>query len=132
MMRSTPVPSHPGEAPMPTSSDSTHGSDSSESRPSVEVVDVPERGRFEARIDGRTAGFAEYLRTDGLVVYPHTEVGDEFEGRGVGGALARAALDDARARDLPVLATCPFIAGWMSRHPEYEDLAYQNRSHVSD
>lgn len=98
----------------------------------VEVVDVPERKRFEARVGGRTAGFAEYARTDALVVYPHTEVDDAFEGRGVGGALARAALDDARERGLPVLATCPFIAGWMGRHPEYRGLAYQNRSHVTD
>jgi predicted GNAT family acetyltransferase len=106
-------------------------SNSSET-PAVEVVDVPERKRFEARVEGRTAGFAEYLRTDALVVYPHTEVDDEFEGRGVGGALARAALDDARARNLKALVTCQFIAGWMSRHPEYKDLAYQNSSRVSD
>ncbi|OLR94356.1 GNAT family N-acetyltransferase [Actinokineospora bangkokensis] len=91
----------------------------------VEVVDVPERKRFEARVDGKLAGFAEYLRHDNLVVLPHTEVDSAFEGKGVGGALARAALDDVRERGVPVLATCPFIAGWMQRHPEYLDLAYQ-------
>ncbi|MFJ6214922.1 GNAT family N-acetyltransferase [Streptomyces sp. NPDC092296] len=98
----------------------------------IAVVDVPELGRFEARQGERRAGFADYLRSADLVVLPHTEVEPEFEGRGVGGALARAALDDARARELPVLATCPFIAGWLGRHPEYADLIYQNRSRVSD
>ncbi|MBM7773413.1 putative GNAT family acetyltransferase [Actinokineospora baliensis] len=98
----------------------------------VEVVDVAERGRFEARVDGRVAGFAEYLRGADLVVYPHTEVDSAFEGQGVGGVLARAALEDARARGLAVLATCPFIAAWMRRHPEYLDLAYQNRSSAAD
>ncbi|SES47201.1 GNAT family N-acetyltransferase [Actinokineospora terrae] len=98
----------------------------------VEVVDVAERGRFEARVDGAVAGFAEYLRGDNLVVYPHTEVDPAFEGKGVGGALARAALEDARTRGLPVLATCPFIAAWMRRHPEYLELAYQNRSTAAD
>jgi hypothetical protein len=93
----------------------------------VTVTDVEDQTRFEARIDGALAGYAEYKRTDGLVVLPHTEVDPVYEGRGVGGVLARAALDDARRRGLPVLATCPFIAGWMGRHPEYEDLAYQNR-----
>ena len=66
------------------------------------------------------------------MVYPHTEVEPAFEGKGVGAALARAALDDARERNLTVIATCPFVAGWMRRHPEYHDVAYQNRSRVSD
>ncbi|MGA5702567.1 GNAT family N-acetyltransferase [Peterkaempfera bronchialis] len=98
----------------------------------IVVTDAPERTRFEARQGDTLAGFAEYIRSGSLVVYPHTEVDPAFVGRGVGGALARAALDDARARGLPVLATCPFIAGWMGRHPDYADLAYQNRSRVSD
>jgi predicted GNAT family acetyltransferase len=98
----------------------------------VTVTDAENSDRFEARIDGALAGYAEYMRTDRLVVYPHTEVDPAYEGRGVGGALARAALDDARRRGLPVLAICPFIAGWMGRHPEYQDLAYQNRSNATD
>ncbi|MFE2407002.1 GNAT family N-acetyltransferase [Kitasatospora sp. NPDC059408] len=98
----------------------------------LSVRDAEERNRFEAWVDDRMAGFAEYLRSDNLVVYPHTVVEPDFEGQGLGGALARAALDDARARNLPVLATCPFIKAWMIRHPEYTDLAYENRSRVSD
>lgn len=98
----------------------------------IAIVDVPERNRFEARVDGALAGFAEYMRGPSLVVYPHTEVDRAYEGRGIGGALARTALDDARARGLPVLATCPFIAAWMRRNPGYQDLAYQSRSHVTD
>jgi uncharacterized protein len=98
----------------------------------VTVADVVELSRFEARIGGVLAGFAQYVRTADLIVYPHTEVDLAFEGRGVGSALARAALDDARQRARPVLAVCPFIARWMGQHPEYLDLAYQNRSRVSD
>ncbi|MFI5529641.1 GNAT family N-acetyltransferase [Kitasatospora sp. NPDC051853] len=89
-------------------------------------------GRFEATVAGELAGFAEYIRNDRLVVYPHTVVDPGFEGQGIGGLLARAALDDARRRGLPVLATCPFIKAWMLRHPEYADLAYENQSRVSD
>ncbi|MFE9426883.1 GNAT family N-acetyltransferase [Kitasatospora sp. NPDC006697] len=98
----------------------------------IEIRDAEAAHRFEAWAGGELAGFAEYLRSDGLVVYPHTVVEPAYEGKGVGSALARAALDDARRRDLPVLATCPFIQGWMLSHPEYTDLAYQNRSRVSD
>lgn len=98
----------------------------------VTVRDNPAENRFEAEVDGRQAGFAQYIRADQLVVYPHTVVAPEFEGKGVGSALALAALDDARERGLAVLATCPFIHGWMERHPEYQDLAYENRSQVHD
>ncbi|SDD66506.1 hypothetical protein SAMN05216174_11562 [Actinokineospora iranica] len=98
----------------------------------IEVTDAADRHRFEATVDGEIAGFAEYIRSANLVVYPHTVVEPAFEGRGVGGALARAALEDAKGRGLPVLAICPFIAAWMRKHPEFLDLAYQNRSSVSD
>ncbi|RUL95158.1 N-acetyltransferase [Verrucosispora sp. FIM060022] len=100
----------------------------------VVVTDVPEAKRYEARLDGESevAGIAEYIRTAELVAFVHTEVSPKYEGRGVGAALARAALDEARAANLRVLATCPFIAGWIDRHPEYQDLLYQARSRVSD
>ncbi|MER5636809.1 GNAT family N-acetyltransferase [Kitasatospora sp. NPDC002227] len=98
----------------------------------VDINDATANNRFEAWVDGELAGFAEYIRSAALVVYPHTIVERAFEGQGIGAALARATLDDARRRGLPVLATCPFIKGWMIRHPEYADLAYENRSQVSD
>ncbi|MFD0261668.1 GNAT family N-acetyltransferase [Kitasatospora indigofera] len=98
----------------------------------VAIRDNAEQGRFEAWVGDTLAGFAEYIRNDRLVVYPHTVVEPAFEGRGIGGSLARAALDDARARGLPVLATCPFIKAWMLRHPEYVELAYESGSRVTD
>jgi len=101
---------------------------------SVEVSDVPGAKRYEARIEGESevAGVADYIRTAELVAFVHTEVPPAYEGRGVGAALVRTALDEARAANLRVLAICPFFAGWIARHPEYKDLLYQSRSRVSD
>ncbi|MFE9013310.1 GNAT family N-acetyltransferase [Streptomyces cyaneofuscatus] len=100
----------------------------------VAVKDVPEAKRYEARIEGESevAGFADYLRTTELIAFLHTEVSPRYEGKGVGSALVRTALDEARAAKLRVLPTCPFFAGWIARHPEYQDLLYQSRSSVSD
>ncbi|MET8437866.1 GNAT family N-acetyltransferase [Streptomyces sp900116325] len=100
----------------------------------IEVSDVPEGRRYEARVDGNSvvAGFAEYIRTAELIAFVHTEVSSEYEGKGVGSALVRASLDAARAEGLWVLATCPFYAGWIARHVEYQDLLYQSRSKVND
>jgi predicted GNAT family acetyltransferase len=88
----------------------------------VTVTDVPERRRYEASLGGRAVGLAAYRRDGGTVVFTHTEVDPAAEGRGVGAALARAALDDVRARGLRAVPACPFIAGWIERHPEYADL----------
>ncbi|BBA97814.1 hypothetical protein RVR_3743 [Actinacidiphila reveromycinica] len=96
------------------------------------VTDVPSAHRYEARTADSLAGFASYLRGDSVIAFVHTEVQDGYEGRGVGSALARAALDDARARGLGVLAICPFVDGWISKHPEYEDLRYTPESKVAD
>lgn len=97
-----------------------------------DVVDVPEAKRYEARIDGALAGVAEYMRTPELIAFVHTEVDPAFEGRGVGGALVRRSLDDARAAGLAVLPVCPFYSGWIAKHPEYQDLMYANKSRVND
>ncbi len=85
------------------------------------------KGRYEARVDGELAGFTEFRLRDGVVVFPHTVVFPEHEGQGIGSSLARTGLDDVRSRGLSVIATCPFIHGWILRHPDYLDLLYSGR-----
>ncbi|HJE61217.1 MAG TPA: N-acetyltransferase [Nocardiopsis listeri] len=91
----------------------------------TEVKDVPENNRYVITSDGEEAGFAEYILTDTMITFTHTEVDPAFEGKGVGGTLVREALDDVRARGLSVLPMCPFVKAWIARHPEYTDLVYQ-------
>jgi predicted GNAT family acetyltransferase len=89
----------------------------------IQVTNNVAAHRFEAALDGEVA-FAEYRRAPEGLVLPHTVVPPASEGHGVGGALARAALDYARAEGLKVLPTCSFMAGWISRHPEYAELVH--------
>jgi hypothetical protein len=86
------------------------------------VQDNPARRRFEILVDGAPAGYAAYEVRDGVIVFTHTKVDDAFEGKGVGGRLARGALDQVRERGDKVVARCPFIAGWIDKHPDYADL----------
>lgn len=76
----------------------------------VNVKGVPEAKQYEARVEGESevAGIAQYIRTTELIAFVHTEVSPEYEGRGVGAALARAGLDEARAARLLVL---PILRG---------------------
>ena len=91
----------------------------------VEVVDAPDENRFEIRVDGALAGFADYSHKGNRLIFRHTEVEDAYEGRGLGSKLAQGALDAARAGGHPVVPLCPFIASYIERHPEYQDLVDQ-------
>jgi predicted GNAT family acetyltransferase len=84
----------------------------------VEVRDNLEKHRFDAVVDGRLAGFAEYHVEDGAAVFTHTQVADAYEGKGVGSRLVRGALDQVHARGLAVVPECPFFRAYLQRHPE--------------
>jgi predicted GNAT family acetyltransferase len=88
----------------------------------LRIVDVPEMRRFEARLGAAVVAYAEYRLSAGRIIFIHTVVSPDHEGRGFGGRLARGALDEARARGLRVTPRCPFIAAYIERHPEYADL----------
>jgi predicted GNAT family acetyltransferase len=89
----------------------------------ITVNDVPEKHRYEATdADGTVYGHVEYIRADSKITFTHTEVDPAAEGQGIGSTLARAVLDQARADGIAVCPICPFIKGWIARHPDYSDL----------
>ena len=86
------------------------------------VTDAPDSSRYEIRDGDRLLGVAAYQRDGARTVFTHTEVEDEEEHSGLGSRLVRAALDDVRSSGGTVVPQCSFVAGWIQRHPEYEDL----------
>ncbi|HEY0438266.1 MAG TPA: GNAT family N-acetyltransferase [Phenylobacterium sp.] len=87
------------------------------------VVMNEETHRFELTLEGHTA-FAEYNLLHDAIVLPHTVTPPELEGRGVGSALAKAALGYAREHGLKVKPICTFMAGYIEKHPEWQDLVH--------
>ena len=85
------------------------------------VRDNAERHRFELDADGHIA-FSEYTRDGATLTIKHTEVPKELNGKGIGSALVRGLLDIARTQGLKVVPLCPFVAGYIAKHPEYADL----------
>ncbi len=94
---------------------------------SVDVRDVPEQQRYEVTAGGEHVGTAHYERRGDVVVLTHTVVDPAAEAKGVGSALARTALDDAREAGRKVVPQCEFMAGWIERHPDYADLVAEAR-----
>ena len=78
--------------------------------------------RYEAALEGQLAAYAEYNLLTDAIMFTHTEVLPEHEGKGVGSGIARHVLDEARARGLHVIPVCQFIAGYIRKHREYADL----------
>lgn len=83
----------------------------------MEVVDRPERHRFELEAEGAVAELVYDVR-GGQLVLVHTGVPDELAGRGVGGRLVQAAIERAAREGLDIVAQCPFARRWIERHPE--------------
>lgn len=65
---------------------------------------------------------SDYKLSGGTIVFMHTEVPESLEGQGVGSALVRGALEHAREQGYGVAPLCPFVAAYIRRHPEYQDL----------
>ena len=78
-------------------------------------------GRVEITIDGHVAFIGLHGRGSVLALI-HTEVPPALRGKGVADALARTALDHARRHGMTVKPFCPFVARFIGRHPEFQDL----------
>lgn len=88
----------------------------------LSLADNPAERRYEAHLGERLAGFSEYLLAPGRVIFTHTVVDPDLEGRGIGSRLVRFELDDVRRRGLSVTPRCPFVRAFIERHPDYQDL----------
>jgi predicted GNAT family acetyltransferase len=85
------------------------------------VIDNKAEQEFELTVDGYRAVAAYQLEGD-TIVFTHTEVPPEIEGRGVGTKLIQAALNSARDRGLKVVPQCRFVRAYMEKHPETRDM----------
>ncbi|MDB6128367.1 MAG: hypothetical protein JWM35_2263 [Verrucomicrobia bacterium] len=77
--------------------------------------------RFEAEIGGKLA-VADYRLEGKDMLFTHTFVPPEMRGRGAAEKLVRAALEWARAQGRRVVPQCSYVAVFIERHAEYQDL----------
>jgi predicted GNAT family acetyltransferase len=85
------------------------------------VINNTEAQRFEAEL-GDDRAVANYHLKNNIIIFTHTEVPEVMEGKGVAGRLIKTALDAARVEHYQVVPLCPFVAAYIRRHPEYQDL----------
>lgn len=90
---------------------------------STVIRDNPEQRRYEILVDDRLAGFSEYKIGRDRIAFLHTEVLDEFAGRGLARRLVDEELGDSRRRGMAVLPFCPYVRRVIAQNPDrYLDL----------
>ena len=72
--------------------------------------------RYEIHVDGELAGFAKFIPDEGSIVFTHTETLEAFSGRGLGLALAKAAIAESVERDDLIVPLCPFFRRYLERN----------------
>lgn len=89
----------------------------------VTIRNVPERGRYEATVDGALVGTSDYVILDGVIAFTHAEVKPSHTHRGIASEMARRSLEDARdEHGLRVRAVCSFYRWYLDQHPQFADL----------
>jgi len=81
-----------------------------------------ESDRFSISVDGQKVGFVEFADRDGQRVFTHTEVLDEFGGRGLATILVDEALMESRDAGLRIVAVCPLVVAFVKKHHEFDDV----------
>ena len=87
----------------------------------LHVIHNAEKKRFEVQVDSYTAVLA-YLLNGNIIVFTHTGVPPELEGRGIGSLLVKTGMQYAKEHNLKVNSLCWFVSGYIERHPEFQDL----------
>jgi predicted GNAT family acetyltransferase len=93
----------------------------------LRVADAPIQLRYKGWHGDSLAGYIRYTVYDGVVTLVYTDVDPVFEGQGVGVDLVEGTLRDLRERGLRAEPVCPFVAAYMRRHPEWDDLRASRR-----
>ena len=75
----------------------------------------PEHGGDEAEIT-----FSRVSPT--RIIVDHTGVPESMRGQGIGEALAKHVVEDARAKGESIIPLCPFFKALAQRHEDWQDV----------
>jgi uncharacterized protein len=88
----------------------------------TEVIDNAAESRFELTIDGERVGLIDYLLRPGVIHLVHTEIEPARQEHGLASGFVQEVLDGLRATELRLQPDCPYVAHWLTKHPDYQDL----------
>ena len=93
----------------------------------LEVIHNEAENRFETWIDNQMSKL-DYIHDGNNIVMTHVGVYPEQRGQGVAGKLTQVALEYAKEKSLRVIPMCPYVAAYIRRNTQYEELTKQRAS----
>ena len=83
------------------------------------------RGVFYIEDDGKEIGLMHYIFAGpGKMIIDHTEVNEEYEGKGLGMQLVKAGVAYARENDMKIVPLCPFAKKIFDITPAFADVLF--------
>jgi len=88
----------------------------------IRKEDGPTGGRYVVVVDGHEAEMTYSKAGTSRIIIDHTGVPKELAGRGVGVALVRRGVEDARAAGIKIIPLCPYAKAQIEKHKEWQDV----------
>lgn len=88
----------------------------------IEHLTEPNRGEYRIMQGDQVGAYMKFSRLERLIILHHTEVRPLLRGKGAARTLLNYAANDARKRQLRIMAVCPFSRKTMEGNPEYADV----------
>ena len=87
-----------------------------------EVVHDQKDHKFYRIIDGEEAHLTYHMTDENVINFNHTYVPPAHRGQGYAAELVKYGLDFARQKNYSVIPSCSYVASFIRRYDEYEDL----------
>lgn len=88
----------------------------------MEIVRDTDQNRFELRRDGAAIGTLQYSYDGDATVLERIEVQREYSGQGLAADFTKSVLGQLREAQEAVIPTCPYVRGYILKHPQWHDL----------
>jgi predicted GNAT family acetyltransferase len=87
----------------------------------MDFIDNQDAKQYEMPVEGGLVRI-EYIRAQNKIYLTHTEVPQSLEGKGLGSQIIKKALEDIEEKELTLIPMCPFVAGYIKKHPKWKKL----------
>ena len=87
----------------------------------MEILHDIQKQKFYVVVDGLESHL-EYVKMENVLNLIHTYVPNALRGKGIAGEVVKAALTYAEENELKIIPSCSYVAAYIQRHKEYENL----------
>ena len=91
------------------------------------LIDNEEKHQYEFHIESYTPRIEYIKSSNGEIYLTHTEVPAALGGHGIGSQLAEKVLTDIERQGLRLVPLCPFVAGYIHKHPEWKRIVVMGK-----